>query len=80
MTNEDSLLLQHLHERLHELEQKVGRIASDVAELRARAGIPLKRGKCPHCGAPTHPAAKACGACGRSWGRSEPDPKRGLPT
>jgi hypothetical protein len=37
-----------------------------------------ERHHCPHCKAVVHPAATACGACGKSWG-PQPDPKAGLP-
>jgi rRNA maturation endonuclease Nob1 len=33
---------------------------------------------CPHCKALVHKEARACAACGRSWGE-EPNPRAGLP-
>jgi hypothetical protein len=47
--------------------------------LRRRVAVLLPEQRhCPHCKAVVHPAATACGACGKSWG-PQPDPKTGLP-
>ena len=62
------------------LEDRVENLENEVRWLRKRLAVLLpEREHCPHCRAVVHKEAKACGACGRSWGPVD-DPKKGLPS
>ena len=63
------------------LEQRVANLEAEVKWLRGRVNSLLpERHHCQYCRAIIHKAAKACGACGRSWGNDEEESKKGLPT
>ena len=54
-------------------------VAEEIKWVRKRlASLLPERHYCPYCKATIHKDAKACGACGRSWGRSTGG--TGLPT
>lgn len=61
------------------LKRRVDALEDTVIWLRGRlASLLPERHYCPHCKATVHKDAKACGACGRSWGKPK-DPNDGLP-
>jgi len=61
------------------LEDRVSNLEAEVKWLRGRVAVLLpERTHCPHCKALVHKFAKACAACGKSWGKQD-DPKAGLP-
>lgn len=64
---------------IRDMAEKFDTLAQEVTWLRQRfASFQPERHYCPHCRATVHRDARACGACGKSWG-APPDPKAGLP-